>query len=380
MQALVKDLWQNYVARGTIVDPVKFSYPEYLSFLKGSRRGENLAYWGERLQNTDPCIFPGLTALDKAKRCRNVRLELDTSSADLVLMTSSQGVSAEAVIQLAWALVLRAFTGMDSPCFGWHTTGRDRAVPGLPYGVGSFANVIPCSVDFVFDGTLLSMVHNIDDKLQSSLAHQYVTVTEIQHSLRMKGTTRLFNTCLCYDGGCDFEDKTAQDWSEVEPRHVFQRHTSDCDVSLHVYHANEKVVVDLYYGILGEEQAYNLLNTLGRALDIIVSSPECRVLDAGLFTDRDYAQVISWSGETAADQNSQGRIVLQDLIAARSEGMPDSEAVCSWDGQLTYYQLIGEATKLALYLADIGVGKGAVVPVILERNRWAPVALMAVLL
>jgi non-ribosomal peptide synthetase component F len=71
--------------------------------------------------------------------------------------------------------------------------------------------------------------------------------------------------------------------------------------------------------------------------------------------------------------------VVHDLISRQATIQPASQAICSWDGSLTYLQLEEEATKLAHHLVDAGVGPHSVVPVVMDKCKLAPVAMVAVL-
>jgi non-ribosomal peptide synthetase component F len=59
--------------------------------------------------------------------------------------------------------------------------------------------------------------------------------------------------------------------------------------------------------------------------------------------------------------------------------VPDEEAVCSWDGNLSYRELDNLACRLATYLITLGVGPETVVPLCFEKSKWNVVAILATL-
>ena len=67
--------------------------------------------------------------------------------------------------------------------------------------------------------------------------------------------------------------------------------------------------------------------------------------------------------------------VIQDRVTAS----PDADAVCAWDGTLSYAKLDELSTRLAYHLISNGVQSQARVLVCLERSMWTPVAILAVL-
>ncbi|GKZ39921.1 nonribosomal peptide synthase, partial [Aspergillus brasiliensis] len=58
---------------------------------------------------------------------------------------------------------------------------------------------------------------------------------------------------------------------------------------------------------------------------------------------------------------------------------PDAMAICAWDGELHYRELIQLATRLASWLVSCGVRPGMVVPLCFEKSLWTTVAMLGVL-
>lgn len=69
---------------------------------------------------------------------------------------------------------------------------------------------------------------------------------------------------------------------------------------------------------------------------------------------------------------------VQDLIELQSKQHPTNEAVCAWDGSLTYEEFNRRATVLAKRLVAQGVSIGSYVPLMFEKSKWHMVSLLAV--
>lgn len=282
-------------------------------------------------------------------------------------------------MQLAWGLVLRAFTGRNDFCFGWQSTGRDDLVSGSRQAVGSFANVITCTMSLFPEDIVLTVLESVGKQLGSTSVHQYVTLPEMQRALGLRGDAPLFNSCLRYtDELADLDNSFASDQG-LDLRQLSQQQTSPFEVAVHVRHAQRKIVVDICHWNMTEEQAAGVANTFGQALRKLTASPKSTIQSIDLFNDRDYAQLVSWTGETTRSERDGARSTIHELVERHAHQTPAAQAVCAWDGELTYHQLMNESTKFAHYLINAGVGPRTVVPVVLDKNRWAPVALLAVL-
>lgn len=70
---------------------------------------------------------------------------------------------------------------------------------------------------------------------------------------------------------------------------------------------------------------------------------------------------------------------IHHTIHQRCLNSPDSPAVCAWDGDFSYKQLDQLSSLLAEELIGQGVGVEMTIPVLLEKTRWTPVAMVAVL-
>lgn len=119
----------------------------------------------------------------------------------------------------------------------------------------------------------------------------------------------------------------------------------------------------------------SLANTLCYVLRSLGQSSGQRLKDLDYMSDANNQQLNQWN---QVSMNSVNRCVT-DFIFDRVQANPDSEAVCAWDGSLTYHNLWRYVQSLAQSLARKGVGSGVIVPLCFEKSVWAPVAMLAVM-
>jgi amino acid adenylation domain-containing protein len=70
---------------------------------------------------------------------------------------------------------------------------------------------------------------------------------------------------------------------------------------------------------------------------------------------------------------------IHDIIQERVQAEPEEQAVCAWDGELTYRELNDLSSHVASHLVNLGVGPEKVVPLCFEKSMWTVVALLSVL-
>lgn len=402
---LIADLRRGYVTGrilpATIGDAGVFSYPGYLDIMRGLDRERSIAWWREALDHiTQSCLFPKLDFYDRGdikdpnrpRRYDNAHVEIiDVAAHKVADFCRVHKTTVGTVLRLAWGLVLRAVTGSNAVCFGYRAPGRSATLEGMRSAIGCFANTIPVSYELSPIKPLGLLLRQIEDGYNAALPHQHITMAEIRHALAIgnKGLgvdVQLFNTCFAYtEEPADLNSQFATH-SDFELRNVMNHETTDYDLSINTRFSNTsgRLVVDIGHSILSETQAHNIANTLARAVSAIVrcASPSAHIGSLDLFSDRDYAQIVNWTnlGDKEAQQQ---RTLLHELVFAQSITRPDAKAVCAHDGDLTYVQIEFFSHRLAHVLLEAGVvprgNNRAAVPAILDKSKWAPIALLAIL-
>jgi amino acid adenylation domain-containing protein/non-ribosomal peptide synthase protein (TIGR01720 family) len=84
-----------------------------------------------------------------------------------------------------------------------------------------------------------------------------------------------------------------------------------------------------------------------------------------------------WNQNTTIHQRFDA--CVHDLIKETAQLHPETQAICAWDGTLTYKELDHSSTKLAKYLVSLGVTVGMVIPLCFEKSMWVPVAILGVM-
>ena len=70
---------------------------------------------------------------------------------------------------------------------------------------------------------------------------------------------------------------------------------------------------------------------------------------------------------------------MYDFFQDHAATTPKKPAIHSWDGSLTYEELLHRVDILAAHLSRLGVGEGSIVPLCFEKCLWTTVALLAVM-
>ncbi|KAI0112288.1 hypothetical protein F4776DRAFT_667298 [Hypoxylon sp. NC0597] len=369
MTILFRELEQAYFHEQACSVP-EISHFEYTKYMDVTTR--NTKFWREHLCGVQPCRFPTLISQ------RSGPIEWETKSINLKIPSENLNSFAEnhtidmsTVLRVAWGLLLRTYIGTDSVCFGSRISGRDLPVEGFSNSVGSFSTVSVYRLVIPPDISIVQLLLDAEEERRKVRDHQHVPVTRIEHELKIKGD-RLFNTCLSFG----YEHVSDGSSGNTKCRHIKTEQASECDLSADIYFRGGCVTVDIGYRILTSQQASTVASAFGRAIEAILDSPRSVVKEVDLFSMRDHEQILAWNSMPQVDIVNRN---THQLIADHALLNPEIQAVCAWDGDLSYGDLHSLSVVLAKHLLSSGLKPQTPVPVIIERSRWAVVAMLAVL-
>ena len=137
---------------------------------------------------------------------------------------------------------------------------------------------------------------------------------------------------------------------------------------------------DLFVGInylestLSAVSALNVAHVFGFAINEILTKSPLLVDQIDLLTQRDLDQIQRWNLNLPSKVDA----CVHDLVLQHVESSPQSPALCSWDGNLTYQQLDEVSLRLAKYLFTAGIKAGTLVPICFRKSMYAVIAMIAI--
>ena len=117
-----------------------------------------------------------------------------------------------------------------------------------------------------------------------------------------------------------------------------------------------------------------MAHVFGSAINEILTKSHLPVDQVELFTQRDLDQIQRWNLNFPPKVNS----CIHDLVLKHAESSPQSPALCSWDGNLTYQGLDEISLRLAKYLLSAGIKAGTIVPICFRKSMYAVIAMIAI--
>lgn len=117
-------------------------------------------------------------------------------------------------------------------------------------------------------------------------------------------------------------------------------------------------------GDMSGEQMKSVSHIFEKVLSKVLSPENLAISQLNLFSENDWQRIQKWNAHTPKLYDR----TIHDAIHDQMLSGPDREAVCAWDGNLTYGELDHLASKLACHLRMQGVGPEARVALLFDKS------------
>ncbi|VTO83274.1 unnamed protein product [Fusarium graminearum] len=349
-------------------------YSEYIRSLQHQGLQHGIEYWKSYLMGIEPCHFPVLDdgEVVDTRESKCFRVEFD-ELAQLQRLCDDRGVTIVNAIYAAWALVLRLYTASEEVCFGYLTSARDSQIEGIEDVVGPVINMVTCRANISDSTTLGDTMTVVQNDFLNSLKHRHIPLAQVQHALKLSDVA-LFNTALSYRKlPPALQDAPDVMFEEVRPTYD----PDEYDVSINIEAGENDMMIDLTYwsDTMSDGQATNVASAFTTALSNILHHSDKPVAQLNHLGPRHHQQISQWNNVIPEAVES----CVHGLFEEQAILRPEAPAITSWDADFTYAELDTASTKLAHYLADLGVGLEQFVLVCFDKSAFAIVAMLAVL-
>jgi amino acid adenylation domain-containing protein len=362
--------------------PKAIPYPRFISHVINTDLDAASQFWTKILAGADSFTdFPSLPSVGFYEP-KPTSLLKQTVSVDEAAVAGLQ-TPFPSLLRAAWALTVAQYAGAQDVMFAVNLSGRSAPVAEITELAAPTFTTVPVRIK----------VHGqqrVQDFLDS-VHHQGVDMIPFEH-IGLQKIKRL-----------------VPDFNPADLRHLFLVHTAaDADLddpslrlpgfeqvhlkmeAIHDYPLTVLCKLDERKGeaevearfdsaVIPDDQLQAVLRQFEHNVTQLAgsaASEEQTVGDLPLANSYDLEKIDNWN--ITGEWPSLG--CIHELVIKNVQASPDSQAVCSWDGELTYQQLDGAARSLAQLLMVEGcVGPEVTVGLCMDKSRWAMVAILAIL-
>ncbi|EER23274.1 D-lysergyl-peptide-synthetase, putative [Coccidioides posadasii C735 delta SOWgp] len=374
MEALMRDF-----AHACDEKSLSHHAPRYRDFVEytATRNSEASAkYWTAYLENCPPCMIPVNTriAFDSSPTCF-LRKDFDYERSDNFLSSCKENhITIASAIRVAWALVLRAYTGSRDVSFTYVAAGRDVPIENIDQMIGLCLSIQPCRAQFVPDATLATLARKMQQEYIESIPYQHYPLTELKGRLYPEGSEAMFNTAVSMEWTAKTDPYAESSLVLEEIREQDDPTEYDLVANVDILHGQIKLGF-LYWPSLTDTDVTYIANTFKKALNCFLESVDTSIDSISLLCDSDFNKLDSMQHSPL---NAVEMSVL-DAVEGQATSQPDLPGILSWDGEFSYDQMVKWYTRLAKYLICQGVNRGDHIVACLDKSCWSIITLLGIM-
>ncbi len=277
----------------------------------------------------------------------------------------------------AFQVMLARYTGQDDFLIGTPVAGRTRTETERV--IGYFANMVALRTDIAGDPGFATLLQRVSSRCLAAFEHQDVPFEVLVEALgraTSSSHTPLFQTMFSLQQG-DLPPLQLRGLSVTRRDFHAGWSTYDLWFTAVPLAGGLRIGIEYRTDLFAAETIRRMLGHFSTLLQSAVADPETPVSRLPMLGARERTALAdSWN---ATDTRFARADSIHELFEAQAAKTPDAVAVQDDARTLTYRELDTRANQLANHLASLGVGRGALVGVSVERSVEMMVALFGVM-
>ncbi|KAM5449084.1 NRPS cluster protein [Microsporum canis] len=284
------------------------------------------------------------------------------------------------VIRAAWSVTAANGAGSNESLFGVVVTGRQAPVPNIELMAGPTIATLPIRVNVDWDEKCRKLLDTIQRQSVEMIPFEQTGLQRISRISEQTAAGCQFQTLLVIQPSSEGEQTPSKPFLTESVSSQAGNEWQDFNTY--------PVVVECQLEPDGVQLRVGFDSTLIRKQKME------RVIDGFIFAVKelsnsslqqerlailaqDYSgleDIWAWNERVPEATES----CIHNLISQRVQENPYAQAICAWDGEMTYQELDSLSTELAYKMVDKGIA-GTVVPLLFEKSKFMPVAVLAVM-
>ena len=344
-------------------------YSKFIKYLSDTSADVSSEYWRRSLAGSSSYKFPQQSRAASDQPSNGQTLQHTARIAH-----RHSDVTPSTVIRAAWALLLATYTQSNDVCFGETLTGRDISVPGITEICGPTLTTVPMRVNIEphRHATVLDLLNDIAKNATDRIPHQHFGLSNIKRLDQDSASACEFQNLLSIQTGG--EQPSESMWSFHNNGIQANYFTYPLVIECKAGQSDVDILAHYDANAIGEWEVQRILYQMESVISQLNSAKHVR--DIQVFSDQDKQLLTEW--------NTREPVTVQDTIPSlfmkQAAHQPHATAVSAFDGEFTYAELRDLASRLAQELIKLGAGPEKLVPLCVDKSRWAVVAIMGILI
>ncbi|KAH8881829.1 hypothetical protein GQ53DRAFT_667146, partial [Thozetella sp. PMI_491] len=346
-------------------------FAPYVDYLSKTSPDAARDFWIADLKGSAASVFPRSPKLGRAV-CADATAVHEFS----FTRSDESSITTSTLLRAAWGLLLGKYSGLSDITYGTIATGRDVPLEGITEIVGPTIATIPVRVSLERTQTIAQFVSGVQQRIISTIPYQHVGLQQIRRYSPECQFACDFNTLFVVQPDSGPDDTSLPGVERIDVP-LTRFYTYPLVVECEVRREAVKILVQHDPEVIAADEAQRLMQQLEHLVRQLVKHQQSSMLlgTLDIISPQDQDDILRWNRDCPAKVTS----LYQDVVGLQIRYRPDALAISAWDGEITYRELDRLSSKLASYLAGMGVGPETVVPLCFEKSAWAVVSMLSVI-
>jgi amino acid adenylation domain-containing protein/non-ribosomal peptide synthase protein (TIGR01720 family) len=345
-------------------------FKDYIGWLKRQDMARAEAFWRRALKGFAAPTQLGIyrtQASSVVKEHANCLSEIsDSLTQSLHSFARQQQVTLNTILQGAWAVLLRCYSGETDVLFGMTVSGRPADLAGVESMVGLFINTLPLRVNVNKREPVALWLRKLQSTQSEMRQFEYSPLAQVQGWSEAPRGYRLFDSILVFEN-YPRNFSLSENEQAVAVSNLRWSEGTNYPLAI-VAIPGERLALNIIYDPESFESAAieRLAHHLESLLEQMVNQPEAAIETLTPLTAFERRQILEdWSGSRNC---SPQRESVPALFKRQVEQRPDAIALACEQEQVSYAELNRKSNQLAHHLVARGVSVEDVVGICLNRS------------
>ena len=387
--SVVKEVFDLYGAMGR-GEPPSFeerpAYQEHIAWLQrhlATNASAAETYWRHALAGfRTPTNLEALriAARDARPTAGHATLEFALSAADTGKLHDLAGrasLRTSVFVEVAWALVLSAFSAQEDVVYGLTRACRRSSIEGADRVIGLFINTVPIRVKLASELSALDLCGQLREQRIELRRFEHTPLVDILRLSEVPRGQPLFDSIIVFNSQTD--DARLKSFGKEWQHRDFKLHDQTNFPFNVMAYDGPQLTFKLSYdtGCFAPAAVERIADLLQAILVAIADRPKTRLGDLPRLPSQDARSILRIWNDTA--RPLPGPYCVHEAFEAQVDRTPDKVALVDGNRSLSYRELDRRANHVARALLAHGAGPDQLVGIYVERSAEMLVGLLGIL-
>ncbi|RFU81918.1 amp-dependent synthetase ligase [Trichoderma arundinaceum] len=335
---------------GTADNGLIAPFQRFIKHIMNVDQDEARIFWSDQFSELEATPFPVLPHQGYQPKADST-VKHDIAN----IQWLKRDATASTIIRAAWSILVAHYTDSNDVIFGAMVTGRQVPLAGIDRMIAPLINAVPVRVKIDPKDTVGNMLQKMQKQAIATIAYEQTELLDIRRLNADAERATRFNTLLVVQppGQYDYANGVGsifQDQPEVVSTHdsLDDFNPNAVMVMCHLTKSNDlHLEISFDSNVIDSAQMERIANQFEHILRQICISTTLMVEDIDALSGQDIKELWRWNGSVPVAVQE----CVHDLIGNTMKRQPQAPAICSWDGNLSYFELDNLSHRLASHLS-----------------------------